>query len=812
MPAPTTATQPRVLHIITGLGTGGAEASLLRVLGETRHDISHAVVSLTTVGTRGAAIATLGVPVYALELARGAFDLSALGTLRKIVREFRPTCVQGWMYHGNLAASALALSGARTGPVLWNVRHALDAWQHESRTRRAIVRGSALLSRQPRAVVYNSHRSAGQHAALGYRAQHAHVIANGVDTSRFAPDSVAGMELRAAVGIPTSAFVVGLIARVDPLKDHGTFLNAIALDQSSGRAENTWYLLAGTDTASGTRSHPGALDAQIAALVATHPSIATRLVRLGERSDVARVLNACDVVTMTSRSEGSPNAVTEAMACGVPCVVTNVGDSARLVEDSGIVVPVGDAPAIAAAWAELRRDTRDLDARGERARMRILESYSMATEASAYRSLWFAHAKRLRAPLEATARATSTDRAPRVLMVTTVSATLRAFLLPFADYFRARGWQVDAMARGATSEIAIAPHFSRTFDIAWARNPLSARNFAAIRRIRDVVLAGEYDLVHVHTPVAAFVTRFALRKLTTPVVVYTAHSFHADRTAPAWKNFLFRTLERTAARWTDHLVVLNQADYDLAREDELVPDGHLHWHPGIGVDTRLYRAASPRERRETRAALNIEESATVFVVVAEFSVNKRQRDVIDALRALQARTTSLPTVVFVGDGPMRASLEQRVQALGIAPWVRFLGFRSDVPSIVGASDALILCSVREGLPRCVLEALSMQVPVIGSSAKGTADLLQDGRGLVVPIANPAALAEAMYDIVQHPDDARERAGTAERWVQQTCALPALIAAHEALYADALGLPQPAYLSRATHTVGDDTDRAVTHAA
>src|SRR6188768_3582582 len=151
--SPSTAS-PRVLHIITGLGTGGAEASLVRVIARTRHDVVHAVVSLTTTGTRGRELAALGVSVNALGLARGAIAPGALRALREILHGFQPSCVQGWMYHGNIAASLLAMSGAKTGPVIWNVRHALDAWSTESRTRRALIRGSALLARHPRHIVF----------------------------------------------------------------------------------------------------------------------------------------------------------------------------------------------------------------------------------------------------------------------------------------------------------------------------------------------------------------------------------------------------------------------------------------------------------------------------------------------------------------------------------------------------------------------------------------------------------------------------------------------------------------------------------
>lgn len=771
--------RPRVLHIITGLATGGAESSLLRVITATHREVAHCVVSLTTKGTRGTALEALGVPVYALGLTRGALAPSAIGALRRLVREHRPGCVQGWMYHGNLAASALALSGARTGPVFWNVRHALDAWQTESRTRRTLIRLSAWLSTQPHTVVYNSERAAKQHIALGFRSGNRRVIANGVDTTRFTPDHVAGARVRAALGIPLSAFVVGMIARVDPLKDHDTFLAAIATD--ADRNDRTWYVLAGSDTGPGSANRHGALDARVAALVRDHPALGDRIVRLGERHDVGDLINACDVVTLTSRSEGSPNAIAEAMACGVPCVVTDVGDAAVLVGDSGIVVPVGQHGGIADAWQHLRDDDVSRRARGQRAVAAIRSSYTAEIEAAAYRDQWAPNSR----PKDGTPAAAT----PRVLFVTTASVTLRAFLLPYTDYFRARGWRVDGLAAGAASDPTLSSHFDRTFDISWARSPLRLQNFRAVRRIRALVRAEQYDLVHVHTPVAAFVTRFALRHLSTPVVVYTAHSFHADRSAAAWKNLVFRMLERIAGRWTDHLVVLNQSDHELARRDGLVPDHRLHWHAGIGVDTQQLLPATHRHRAETRAALGVGESDPLMVMVAEFTSNKRQRDLIAAVSTLKKRGAVMPTVLMIGDGLTRPELEAQVERAGVTEHIRFLGFRTDVAALVSACNALVLCSAREGLPRCVLEAQAMEVPVIGTAAKGTADLLAEGRGLTVPVGDVEALANAILEVLRQPTEARRRAERGGAWVRDNCDLSTMLARHHDLYADALGLPR-----------------------
>lgn len=182
---------------------------------------------------------------------------------------------------------------------------------------------------------------------------------------------------------------------------------------------------------------------------------------------------------------------------------------------------------------------------------------------------------------------------PSALFVTTVPITLEAFLLPFADHFRAKGWRVDALANGARSDSRLDGRFDARFDAPWSRDPLSPSNlFGAAPVVRRAVEDGGYDIVHVHTPVASFVTRYALRSLRGrakgPVVIYTCHGFHFYRGQAALPHAVFRAFERMAAPWTDYLVTVNREDLEAARALGGLPGERVRYIPGIGVDCERF--------------------------------------------------------------------------------------------------------------------------------------------------------------------------------------------------------------------------------
>jgi glycosyltransferase involved in cell wall biosynthesis len=358
---------PRVLHVITGLDTGGAERSLVRLLAaapELRDNAT--VVSLLGDGALVPDIRSLGVPLQSLNLRRGEITVGAIRTLRQLLRGSRPDVVLGWMYHGNIAASLTALGLRGAPPVLWGIRNALHGLDRERRSTRLVIRGGALLGWQPRCILYNSQRSRSQHERIGYPQARGMVIPNGFDTLRFRPDAVARLGIRRELGIKDDTPLLGVVARFDPLKDFSMLMAAAG--QLAQSAPSARWVLAGPGV---DRSNPA-----FAALLADE-TVKSRIYALGDRSDVERVMAALDVLVQPSLSEALPNAVGEAMACGVPCLVTDVGDSAILVGDTGRVVPARSSGELArAAAAMLALDPAMLRALGERARQRVASDYS----------------------------------------------------------------------------------------------------------------------------------------------------------------------------------------------------------------------------------------------------------------------------------------------------------------------------------------------------------------------------------------------------------------------------------------------------
>lgn len=370
-------------------------------------------------------------------------------------------------------------------------------------------------------------------------------------------------------------------------------------------------------------------------------------------------------------------------------------------------------------------------------------------------------------------------------MVTTVPLTLTGFLLPFAEHFRGRGFRVDAMARGIGQSLECLAGFDRVWEADWSRNSLDPRNLGpARRRVREVIAAGAYDLVHVHTPVAAFVTRLALRgsgPAAGPRVIYTAHGFHFYRGGPRLRGAAFRALEALAARWTDYLVVINREDAAAARR--LLPPERVRYMPGIGVDLRRYapEAVSDCDVARVRAELGLRVSERLFLMVAEFIPRKRHRDALAAFDRLGRTDAHL---AFAGRGPLEEAMKQRVAELGLARRVHFLGFRDDIPALMRASVAVLLSSEQEGLPRSAMEALSLGVPVVGTRIRGTTELLEAGCGSLVPVGDVAALAAALGWMLDQPERARQM-GQWGRERMTEYSLDKVIGLHEDLYAEAL---------------------------
>ena len=372
--------KPLVLHLITGLGAGGAERQLSLLLKEPAfHDgLRHLLVSMTDLGRYGQELRDRGIEVHCLNMKRGLPSPQGFWQLWRLMRAEKPAVVQTWLYHADLLGLLAAkLSGS--AKLVWNLRCSDMDMSRYSRLSRLVLALLAKLSGLPALVLHNAQAGRKAHEVLGYAPRRWELMPNGFDLTAFAPDATAGDRLRAELAIPPGNLLVGMVARFDPQKDHATFLRAAGLlaKQRSGVA----FLLAGGGL---EESNP-----VLSALIAEN-GLTGQVHLLGQRNDVQRLIPGLDLMALSSAfGEGFPNALGEALACGVTCVATDVGDSALVVGAQGRIVPPGQPEALAAALAEMLNlpgdERRRLGAEGRR---RMEDGFSMPALAGRYAALY----------------------------------------------------------------------------------------------------------------------------------------------------------------------------------------------------------------------------------------------------------------------------------------------------------------------------------------------------------------------------------------------------------------------------------------
>jgi glycosyltransferase involved in cell wall biosynthesis len=388
------------------------------------------------------------------------------------------------------------------------------------------------------------------------------------------------------------------------------------------------------------------------------------------------------------------------------------------------------------------------------------------------------------------ARASREFRTPSgvtLLYVATISETIRQFLIPYATHFRGLGWRVEAAANGASRDAALLEAFDQVHELPLSRSVLNVGGWVRGQRAISQVLTSNPDIIHVHTPIASFITRFCARRMPSgkrPVVAYTAHGFHFHRHGQAPTNLLFLAAEMLAGRWTDRLVVINDEDYDAARRYRIVPAGRLVRMPGIGVDTEFYSRAriGPRDNADPRDYLGAEPGTPYFVVVGELSRRKRTADVVEALALMRHKDA---IVVLAGLGREQERLEDLASRRRVLARVRFAGFVEDVRPLVGSATALVLASDREGLARAIMEALALEVPVIASTARGNRELVDAETGIIVPTGDTRVLAAAMDWLIDHPVERREMGRRGRPRMVERYDLRTLLRRHEEMYAEML---------------------------
>ncbi len=376
---------PRITHVINNIGSGGAEKTLLRVLASA--DPAAASMNVVTLIPGDGLLdqfQAAGIPVTCLSRSGGTLSkLLLTGRLTRHLKETRPEVVVTWLYHSNLIGS-LAARRAGNLPLVWNIHHSELDHRAKRSTRLVFSLGRRLSHKQPKRVVYVAETGKAAHLRQGYCEQVSTVIPNGFDLNEFRPSDAARFEVRRQLGIGPAAVLIALVARFHPDKDPENFIRAAA--HIRAQRPGVRFALCGI----GMTPQNGPL----MSLLAQH-GVGDVCHLLGVRRDVSQLLAAADLALMSSVTEAFPNVLGEAMACGTPCVSTDVGDVRLILGSTGRSVPVRDARALARATLEmLALPAAVREALGLRARERIREQFALGQIANRHLRLWLTAADR----------------------------------------------------------------------------------------------------------------------------------------------------------------------------------------------------------------------------------------------------------------------------------------------------------------------------------------------------------------------------------------------------------------------------------
>ncbi|NYT76913.1 glycosyltransferase [Alcaligenaceae bacterium] len=372
----------KILHVITGLHNGGAEGALYRLVAfDIQRGNHHIVVSLMDRGIYARRLEEVGANVYCLSMPRGRVTLSGLVQLYRIIKEVKPDTVQTWMYHSDLIGGTIArLAGVRS--VVWGIRHAnLDPSKNSRMSLRIVKVCSQFSHLIPKKIVSCSVSATAVHQAIGYRADKFVTIPNGYALDVFKPNESVRTSLRSTLKIPPDTFVTGMVARFHEQKDHLNLLMALKLFRESN-TENFICILAGTAMSS---------DNDLLMQQIEEAGLLGQIKLLGPRNDIPAIMASLDLHILSSVGEAFPNVLAEAMACGTPCVSTDVGDAALILGEYGWIVPAQNSHALCFAIQTARSYHLNKIAwrlLQQNCRAHILTNFELAKMAKSYRDVW----------------------------------------------------------------------------------------------------------------------------------------------------------------------------------------------------------------------------------------------------------------------------------------------------------------------------------------------------------------------------------------------------------------------------------------
>ncbi|WP_342559439.1 glycosyltransferase family 4 protein [Metasolibacillus sp. FSL K6-0083] len=334
----------------------------------------------------------------------------------------------------------------------------------------------------------------------------------------------------------------------------------------------------------------------------------------------------------------------------------------------------------------------------------------------------------------------------KILFVASVYRHLTAFHIPYIQYFQQLGYKVYAAGAGEDEQNLEKQNLEKLnvtcIDIPFSRGPLSLQNIIAYRKLQQLFVQERFDLVHVHTPVAALLTRGAFRKSRHGKIVYTAHGFHFYKGAPKQNWLIYYPAEKIAAKWTDHLITINEEDFHNAQK--LLPKDKVSFVHGVGVEFAETQF-SKEQQQQLRRQLGLADDAITVAYVAELNDNKNHQFLLNNWRKIKDHTPQFELLI-IGSGDKEEQLKDYVKNEELKD-IHFLGYRRDVPKLLQITDIVALLSHREGLPKSIMEAMAAEIPCVVTNTRGLRDLVKSNEsGFVVNNGDNGQLVTAFYEL------------------------------------------------------------------
>lgn len=334
----------------------------------------------------------------------------------------------------------------------------------------------------------------------------------------------------------------------------------------------------------------------------------------------------------------------------------------------------------------------------------------------------------------------------KILYVTTIATTVNAFLIPHIKYLIKKGYKVD-IATNVDVKInqELLDLGVKVFEINFKRNPIAINNIKAYKQIKMLQNKEQYDIVHVHTPIASFLTRLALKNCPNLKMIYTCHGFHFYRGSSPINWLLFYPLERISAKWTDHLITINSEDFNIAQSFKLRNKGKVSKIHGVGIERDSY-IIKEFDKRRYRKSLGLNEDDFVILVLAELNKNKNHKQLIVAMNLLKDKYPNIKAI-FAGEGNLKQQIITDIKYYGLEKHIKLLGWRNDVKELTNMSDMVGLFSKREGLGKCLLEAMVCGKSIIATRTRGPKELITDNEnGYLIEIDDYNNTAKAIEKI------------------------------------------------------------------